>query len=75
VTFSRLLSRTNSKRADVDANRRAAYTLRVRPFIEEAEIKKHMGELDEFERLMDLAVAEREKIQAEHPWPELPAKE
>ncbi|MGB0940819.1 MAG: hypothetical protein ACPGUE_00385 [Marinomonas sp.] len=54
----------------VDDARQAAYTARVRPLLEEAEIKAHLGESDEYARLMDLAVVERESIQAELPWPE-----
>lgn len=56
----------------VDKLREEEYTMRVRPFLEEAEIKKHMGDLAEYERLMDLAVEERAKIQAENPWPVAP---
>lgn len=58
--------------AKVDKIRRAEYAARVRPYLEEAEIKKHMGEQSEYDRLMDLAVQEREKIQTENPWPTLP---
>ncbi|WP_019275461.1 hypothetical protein [Vibrio coralliilyticus] len=53
----------------VDDKRQTEYTERVRPYLEEAEIKKHMGEQEEYIRLMDLAVEEREKIQVENPWP------
>ena len=53
----------------VDDARQAAYTAKVRPLLEEAEIKAHLGESDEYARLMDLAVVERESIQAELPWP------
>ncbi|MGY3687564.1 hypothetical protein ACXAAV_12880 [Vibrio coralliilyticus] len=56
----------------VDDKRQTEYTRRVRPYLEEAEIKKHMGEQSEYDRLMDLAVQEREKIQAENPWPTPP---
>ncbi|WP_019277085.1 hypothetical protein [Vibrio coralliilyticus] len=56
----------------VDDKRQTEYTKRVRPYLEEAEIKKHMGEQDEYTRLMDLAVQEREKIQTENPWPTPP---
>ncbi|NOI32307.1 hypothetical protein [Vibrio coralliilyticus] len=56
----------------VDDKRQTEYTRRVRPYLEEAEIKKHMGEQSEYDRLMDLAVQEREKIQAENPWPKSP---
>jgi len=56
----------------VDDKRQSEYTQRVRPFIEEADIKKHMGDQDEYTRLMDLAVQEREKIQTENPWPTPP---
>ncbi|WP_019274441.1 hypothetical protein [Vibrio coralliilyticus] len=56
----------------VDDKRQSEYTLRVRPYLEEAEIKKHMGEQKEYTRLMDLAVQERERIQDEHPWPTEP---
>ncbi|GLT18056.1 hypothetical protein GCM10007938_18340 [Vibrio zhanjiangensis] len=55
--------------AKVKKARQAEYTARVRPYLEEAEIKKHMGDQAEYNRLMDLAVKEREKIQSEHPWP------
>ncbi|KZM40955.1 hypothetical protein OA92_15360 [Marinomonas sp. SBI22] len=55
----------------VDDARQAAYTARVRPLLEEAEIKAHLGESDEYARLMDLAVTERMDIQAELPWPEV----
>lgn len=55
----------------VDDARQAAYTARVRPLLEEAEIKAHLGESDEYARLMDLAVVERASIQAENPWPEV----
>ena len=58
--------------AEVDAQRQVAYIARVRPFLEEAEIKKHMGKQSEYDRLMDLAVKEREKIQTENPWPTPP---
>ena len=54
----------------VDNARQDAYTARVRPLLEEAEIKAHLGESDEYARLMDLAVVERASIQAENPWPE-----
>lgn len=56
----------------VDELREIEYTKKVRSYIEEAEIKKHMGDHDEYTRLMDLAVLERKKIQAEHPWPTPP---
>lgn len=56
----------------VDDKRQNEYTQRVRPYLEEAEIKKHMGEQFEYDRLMDLAVQEREKIQTENPWPTPP---
>ncbi|MBW3695738.1 hypothetical protein EK599_08525 [Vibrio sp. T187] len=56
----------------VDQFRQSEYTRRVRPYLEEAEIKKHMGEQSEYDRLMDLAVQEREKVQTEHPWPTPP---
>lgn len=56
----------------VDDKRQAEYTARVRPYLEEADIKKHMGAQDEYTRLMDLAVQEREKIQTENPWPTPP---
>ncbi|MDE1333321.1 hypothetical protein [Vibrio aestuarianus] len=53
----------------VELTRELEYSRRVRKFLEEAEIKKHLGDLQEYERLMDLAVQEREKIQTENPWP------
>ncbi|GLT18881.1 hypothetical protein GCM10007938_26630 [Vibrio zhanjiangensis] len=56
----------------VDKDREAEYTARVRPYLEEAEIKKHIGDQDEYIRLMDLAVQERQKIQTENPWPTPP---
>ncbi|AYV20489.1 hypothetical protein [Vibrio mediterranei] len=56
----------------VDQFRQSEYTRRVRPYLEEADIKKHMGDQDEYTRLMDLAVQERAKIQAENPWPTPP---
>ncbi|NOI32312.1 hypothetical protein [Vibrio coralliilyticus] len=56
----------------VDDKRQSEYTQRVRPHLEEADIKKHMGQQDEYSRLMDLAVQEREKIQTENPWPTPP---
>ncbi|WP_052131695.1 hypothetical protein ABF162_08260 [Vibrio coralliilyticus] len=56
----------------VDDKRQSEYTQSVRPYLEEAEIKKHMGDQDEYTRLMDLAVQEREKIQTENPWPTSP---
>lgn len=56
----------------VDHFRQSEYTQRVRPFLEEAEIKKHMGDQNEYTRLMDLAVEERERIQNENPWPTPP---
>ena len=65
-------SKYEAERAEVDSTRQHQYTMRVRPFLEEAEIKKHMGDLAEYERLMDLAVEERAKIQAEYPWPVAP---
>ncbi|NOI20819.1 hypothetical protein F0223_21585 [Vibrio coralliilyticus] len=58
----------------VDDKRQTEYTQRVRPYLEEAEIKKHMGEQEEYIRLMDLAVDERETIQTENPWPEPPTE-
>ncbi|MCG9786311.1 hypothetical protein L1D61_04080 [Vibrio mediterranei] len=56
----------------VDGVRQSEYTQRVRPYLEEAEIKKHMGDETEYTRLMDLAVQEREQIQIENPWPTSP---
>ncbi|KFI13324.1 hypothetical protein IX95_05090 [Vibrio sp. B183] len=56
----------------VDDKRQMEYTQRVRPYLEEAEIKKHMGDQAEYTRLMDLAVQEREEIQTENPWPTSP---
>lgn len=53
----------------VDKARQNEYTARVRPYLEEAEIKKHMGDQNEYTRLMDLAIQEREIIQLENPWP------
>ncbi|AIW21356.1 hypothetical protein F0267_26185 [Vibrio coralliilyticus] len=58
----------------VDDKRQSEYTQRVRPYLEEAEIKKHMGDQSEYTRLMDLAVQERETIQTENPWPEPPTE-
>lgn len=60
------------QRKTVDEKRESEYTSRVRPFLEEAEIKKHMGNQAEYTRLMDLAVQERELIQTENPWPTPP---
>ena len=60
------------QRKAVDDKRQFEYTQRVRPYLEEADIKKHMGDQDEYTRLMDLAVQEREKIQTENPWPTPP---
>ncbi|MFS1463852.1 hypothetical protein BCU40_022130 [Vibrio lentus] len=58
--------------SEVEKRRQIEYTSRVRPYLEEAEIKKHMGDQSEYIRLMDLAVQEREKIQTENPWPTPP---
>ena len=58
------------KYQNVDKSRQAAYTERVSPLLEEAEIKSHLGDEGEYIRLMDLAVQERLKIQLENPWPE-----
>ncbi|MCG9785389.1 hypothetical protein L1D52_24070 [Vibrio brasiliensis] len=60
------------EKAKIDKRRESEYTNRVRPYLEEAEIKKHMGEQAEYIRLMDLAVEERKKIQADNPWPTPP---
>lgn len=60
------------QRDKVDNIRQKEYTSRMRPFLEEAEIKKHMGDQSEYNRLMDLAVKEREKVQIENPWPTPP---
>lgn len=59
-------------RSEVEEKRQIEYTSRVRPYLEEAEIKKHMGDQSEYTRLMDLAVQERQKIQTENPWPTPP---
>ncbi|MEZ8930320.1 MULTISPECIES: hypothetical protein [unclassified Vibrio] len=60
------------KRTDIAQQRQLEYTQRVRPYLEEAEIKKHMGDQSEYNRLMDLAVEEREKVQTQNPWPTPP---
>ncbi|MCG9790682.1 hypothetical protein L1D61_26490 [Vibrio mediterranei] len=59
-------------RDEVEKRRQNEYTSRVRPYLEEAKIKKYMGDQAEYTLLMDLAVQEREKIKAEHPWPTPP---
>jgi hypothetical protein len=59
----------NDLYVDIDVARQSEYTNRVRPFLEEAEIKKFSGDMDEYNRLMNLALDEREKVQNEHPWP------
>ena len=56
----------------IDANRRTKYTKRVRPYLEEAQIKKYQGLEDDYQALLDKAAAERVIIQEEEPWPEMP---
>ncbi|KAA0014434.1 hypothetical protein F0A17_01935 [Billgrantia pellis] len=54
----------------VDRARRNAYSERVDPLLAEATIKQNLGEIEESDRLMSLALTEREEIQTEHPWPD-----
>lgn len=58
--------------SQIDVNRRAKYTKRVRPYLEEAQIKNYQGLKSEYGTLLDKAAAERIKIQEEEPWPAKP---
>lgn len=62
----------NENYSSIETSRTEAYTSRVRPYLEEANIKQYQGDEEEYTRLMELAVAERVAIQEEYPWPESP---
>ena len=56
--------------AIVKANRQTAYSKRTDPLLNEARIKRLMGEEDQADNLEIKALEERFKIQAEYPYPE-----
>lgn len=54
----------------VEQSRREAYRERVDPLVNESTIKRAIGETQEADDLLAEAIAERETIQQEMPWPE-----
>jgi hypothetical protein len=55
---------------EVDEARQALYRKQVDPLINEANIKRAMGENDQADLLMQQAIEKRLSIQSENPWPE-----
>ncbi|MBU2706484.1 hypothetical protein KCM76_10845 [Zooshikella marina] len=58
-----------------EAQRRSRYTKRVRPLLEEAQIKAYLGMKSEANALLESATKERMKVQQEVPLPSKPEDE
>lgn len=58
------------KNKQVDETRQALYRKQVDPLINEANIKRAMGENEQADLLMQQAIEKRLSIQSENPWPE-----